>query len=917
MKIQASRPARPFVDTRALDTGRLHTASPSSSQESSSLDSSMTVIDSPDRPRSARNGARPPTFDTPHLTLTHANDKPDATYDHNEHYKDVDLRWSEVVPPEAALTFGAVWDPEEGLVTFGSAELSASSTSEDNCNRTSTSPKDAYPDSRSQVLSVDFLNIGTSPNTAQDNLSMLYPYAQSRYALGLGDQSTPCLVPPTRRSSAGTGGYLDAFVRSQLQLQAKSQSQRPYQPQSLPQRKRDSGSDAHSQTTTKVDHEGRAPYQTHHHSSSNESGSSGRLNLSVFGFGLCRNARSEDGPQKATHSRASRYGFLRRTAKIEEKASHSDGEAETRLSKVLLYDPAMNISNATGLKSAGFRSVFSSSCWMRSAPMLGLGMGIDKPKTIGMVDGNGEAPNPDLGHTDTREGGTWLGYFDDSHGQELDLNLDLELRRDVGNLKSAFSWTTSSTSRYIDVAAAMREHESDSASSQSSYVSPTPPSSGAMPRNSVGNAQSSEPTLAGDADSEWLSVDPATPLPPLIAVDACVRQGGHRKLLKKPSKLNINSPVDPQAKFTKTPNTPPRRASAETQVQVCPQCHCRIEFTGSDHSDGSLESRPYDRPSRRARPSASPPSSFPSKRAGTEGNVKGKAIARSHSNAESKSNIGRPAVARSASSPASLPFPSKSTSRSSAGLASPEEVLARGSYNHEWPSASHSPIPRQSSPAPQKSTAAKPGQCHHMAGMYDVLRGVRSAMRPSPPIPVMPAASRHRAETPPPTSFRSPSAGRVSQPETRSSTPSPPSPSPSPASHSPPAPLASHPLSHKRSKTASEPQAGQPARTRMRTNSLHSLTDALPPLRKLLHARSFLRKGSGTNASDNPKATENGKEFEDRIWVRVDIKPKTKLATAKPKADCHVDSGVGVDVVIPHAIPSVIETNTALPIATY
>ena len=36
---------------------------------------------------------------------------------------DVDKRWSDVVPPNSALTFAALWDPNDGMVTFSGAHL--------------------------------------------------------------------------------------------------------------------------------------------------------------------------------------------------------------------------------------------------------------------------------------------------------------------------------------------------------------------------------------------------------------------------------------------------------------------------------------------------------------------------------------------------------------------------------------------------------------------------------------------------------------------------------------------------------------------------------------------------------------------------------------------------------------------------
>jgi hypothetical protein len=73
-------------------------------------------------------------------------------------------RWSEVVPPKTALTFAALWDPEEGMVTFSGAALLESE---------SLSERSLYPnvfdDDHSQYISVDRDTDGgttTTENTA-------------------------------------------------------------------------------------------------------------------------------------------------------------------------------------------------------------------------------------------------------------------------------------------------------------------------------------------------------------------------------------------------------------------------------------------------------------------------------------------------------------------------------------------------------------------------------------------------------------------------------------------------------------------------------------------------------------------------------------------------------------------------------
>ncbi|KAI9061522.1 hypothetical protein FKP32DRAFT_1575737 [Trametes sanguinea] len=75
--------------------------------------------------------------------------------------KDVEMhserRWSELVPPHTALTFAAIWDPEEGMVTFSGAHLLDSGLDKGHhAKGTNDSPHDVPdPDSQSQVLTID------------------------------------------------------------------------------------------------------------------------------------------------------------------------------------------------------------------------------------------------------------------------------------------------------------------------------------------------------------------------------------------------------------------------------------------------------------------------------------------------------------------------------------------------------------------------------------------------------------------------------------------------------------------------------------------------------------------------------------------------------------------------------------------
>ncbi|KIP11799.1 hypothetical protein PHLGIDRAFT_511974, partial [Phlebiopsis gigantea 11061_1 CR5-6] len=59
-------------------------------------------------------------------------------------------RWSEVVPPETALSFAAIWDPEDGLVTFSGPEL----LNADSATAARDLPLDAN-EGRSQILTID------------------------------------------------------------------------------------------------------------------------------------------------------------------------------------------------------------------------------------------------------------------------------------------------------------------------------------------------------------------------------------------------------------------------------------------------------------------------------------------------------------------------------------------------------------------------------------------------------------------------------------------------------------------------------------------------------------------------------------------------------------------------------------------
>ncbi|OBZ78472.1 hypothetical protein A0H81_02801 [Grifola frondosa] len=87
---------------------------------------------------------------------------------HNMHDFE-DHRWSELIPPHTALTFAAMWDPVDGMVTFSGAHLLDTDDLEQ-CpsHNLADSPHDV-PDSQSQILTIDriaYALYGTTPNSA-------------------------------------------------------------------------------------------------------------------------------------------------------------------------------------------------------------------------------------------------------------------------------------------------------------------------------------------------------------------------------------------------------------------------------------------------------------------------------------------------------------------------------------------------------------------------------------------------------------------------------------------------------------------------------------------------------------------------------------------------------------------------------
>ncbi|KAK7441543.1 hypothetical protein VKT23_016537 [Stygiomarasmius scandens] len=110
-------------------------------------------------------------------------------------------RWSEVVPPKAALTFAPVWDSDHDTVRFSSAQLLNMPDSEE------ISPSDAC----SQVLTIGRSTLPLSEPTStlqffQDNYDYLFSHS--------GSQTDRKKVTRTQTSSTLDG--LDVYLRGSL-----------------------------------------------------------------------------------------------------------------------------------------------------------------------------------------------------------------------------------------------------------------------------------------------------------------------------------------------------------------------------------------------------------------------------------------------------------------------------------------------------------------------------------------------------------------------------------------------------------------------------------------------------------------------------------------------------------------------------
>ncbi|EJD07775.1 uncharacterized protein FOMMEDRAFT_16382 [Fomitiporia mediterranea MF3/22] len=579
----------------------------------------------------------------------------------------------------------------------------------------------------------------------------------------------------------------------------------------------------------------------HHHSSSHDSTASN--SLVAFGAGIYNRFRRVATPRQG-HSRAERYSFLRRTAAAKEIGSsleygENDGAAQTRAGGSHMETPP-----SPPPKSAGLRSIFARSIWLRGGVEAGRDEGIVYRPPI-EDDHDGITLDTGFDHIDVDDDldDAWLRRHDSGYEE-----LSAALNRDVNQLKSTFSWTTTSTSRYIDVADYF-DADSDTDSTVSSLGVPL--ASTVSPFHSQQENSISAHAHEGDCDSAWLPVDPPTPRAGTYVLPY---QRPHRKLFRKDSKTQIAVP--PAMKMASH-----SRASKANEDQhhnpACLQCHLQNGCADPEVTQHVTTS-------------------------------KGKGRANSQSglsdSIRNTVSFGRPAAVRSSSSPASLPFPhTRSRSLPGSGAATPAEVLSRASYNHEWAyPVSSRPISHTRSPSsPQPGSSAftmsmqrsttPTRMCQHVSDMRDVLRGVQSGIRPSTPIPGMPPVPPKNR--PPPTSFRPVSAG--GRERGRSRTPM----SSAAFSQARFSGLA-HPLTRSQSHRMSvEPTSSLRSRTRS-LESLRGTAQALAsastaPLRNLWRARSFIRHSH--NGQSGRSATD-ANDDEDGVWVCVDIKPPVDKA---------------------------------------
>jgi hypothetical protein len=115
-------------------------------------------------------------------------------------------RWSEVVPPHTALSFAALWDPEEGMVTFSGGQLLESDLQSSDQYR--EVPRDVY-DGQSAVLTTD-------------GLTLLIP--NSIFGVGMNNRAPTVTFAFNATDDAQS--TLDPFLRSVAERRLKAQEAR-------------------------------------------------------------------------------------------------------------------------------------------------------------------------------------------------------------------------------------------------------------------------------------------------------------------------------------------------------------------------------------------------------------------------------------------------------------------------------------------------------------------------------------------------------------------------------------------------------------------------------------------------------------------------------------------------------------------
>ncbi|KAF9497675.1 hypothetical protein BDN71DRAFT_558053 [Pleurotus eryngii] len=123
-------------------------------------------------------------------------------------------RWSEIIPPDTALTFAVIWDPEDGLVVFSGAELLGSANYfPDSRPMSPSEPLDA----QSQVITLKTLSsthvLSETPRTLaffRDTHRYLFAGSHSRLSLSKRARHG------VRTQTSSTVGGADVYIRGSL-----------------------------------------------------------------------------------------------------------------------------------------------------------------------------------------------------------------------------------------------------------------------------------------------------------------------------------------------------------------------------------------------------------------------------------------------------------------------------------------------------------------------------------------------------------------------------------------------------------------------------------------------------------------------------------------------------------------------------